>query len=172
MSKQRKQEPEPTIVLRLWTYAEAVKALPYLRAIVRSLRDHWLELQQARQQIRRMDARPGRRDRQALLVRTEAGREVELAEERYEETLRELMALDVICHDPAKGLALIPFHQGEELAWFVFDLFAPRGLEAWRFHADPLEMRRPLGEQLDTALVDAIFSSRSFDVSVFGAEQP
>ena len=39
---------------------------------------------------------------------------------------------------------MIPFGKGDELAWYVFDLFSKQGLEAWRFHGDPLEMRRPL----------------------------
>jgi hypothetical protein len=164
MRKQRNQEPEFTITLRLWTYAEAVKALPYLRAIVRSLREHWLEMQQARRQVRRMDARLGRPDRQALILRQEAGREAERAEEKLEGTLRELLALSVMCLDPAKGLAFIPFRQGDDLAWFVYDLFAPRELEAWRFHTDPLETRRPLLEPLDPGLVDGVFTSPSLDV--------
>ncbi len=83
MRKQDRQEAETTIGPRLWTYAEAIRALPYLRAIARSLREHWLEMQQARQQIRRMNARPGRPNRQTLLLRKEAIREAELAKERF-----------------------------------------------------------------------------------------
>jgi hypothetical protein len=56
-----------------------------------------------------------------------------MAEGHFNEALRELEALDVYCLDPAKGLALIPFRQGDDLAWFVFDLFAPQGLDGWRF---------------------------------------
>jgi hypothetical protein len=142
----------------MWTYAEAVAALPYLRSIVRSLREHRLERQQARLRVQRIDARPGRPSRQLLLLRAEAGQEADRADERFDEALNELLALNVSCLDPANGLALIPFRQGDELAWFVFDLFAPRGLDAWRFHADPLSMRRQLGEPLDTDLVDQVFS--------------
>jgi hypothetical protein len=159
MRKPRRREREPIITLRLWTHAEAVTALPYLRSIARSLREHWLAAQRARLQARRIDVRAGRPDRRTLLLRAEAGREAELAEERFEESLNELMALDVYCLDPAQGLAMIPFRHGDELAWFVFDLFAPQGLEAWRFHADPLETRRPLVEDLDPVLVDEVFAS-------------
>jgi Uncharacterized conserved protein (DUF2203) len=172
MKKQHGSQAEPIITLRMWTYAEAVKALPYLRALVRSLREHWLHLQQVRLQVRRLDARPGRPDRQALILRAEAAREEEVAEARFNEARRELEALDVSCLDPAGGLALIPFRQGDALAWFVFDLFAPRGLEAWRYHTDSLETRRPLVESLDRRLVDAVFSSRSLDVPMPGAGRP
>jgi hypothetical protein len=156
MRRQRHREAEAAINLRLWTYAEAVKARPYLRSIVRSLREHWLESQRVRLQVRRLDARP---DRQALILRAEAAREAERATDHFNEALRELEALDISCFDPAKGLALIPFRLGDDLAWFVFDLFVPQGLDAWRFHADPLETRRPLGEELDLGLVDHVFSS-------------
>ena len=30
------------------------------------------------------------------------------------------------------------------LAWFVFDLYEPTGICAWRFHTDPAATRRPL----------------------------
>jgi hypothetical protein len=48
----------------------------------------------------------------------------ELAEGHFNEALREPEALDVYCLDPTKGLAQIPFRQGDDLAWFVFDLCA------------------------------------------------
>ncbi len=93
MRKQSKQDMEATIDLRPWKYTEAVKALPYLRSIVRSLREHWLEAQRGRLQLRRLDARPGRPDRQALILRAEASRNAELAQIHFNEALRELQAL-------------------------------------------------------------------------------
>jgi hypothetical protein len=158
MREQRYKETQGRVTVRLWTYAEAVKALPYLRSIVQSVRENWLELQRVRLQIRRMDARPGRPDRRALILRAEAAREAERAEEKLEETLNELLALSISCLNAAKGLALIPFRQGDDLAWYVFDLFAPQGLDAWRFHSDPLPTRRPLVESVDARLADRVFS--------------
>jgi hypothetical protein len=168
MRKHPNPEVESAITLRLWTYAEAVKALPYLRALVRSLRERWLHLQGVRREVAHLEARPGRPDRQALILRADAAREAELAGDSFHETLGELKALDVHSLDPARGLALIPFRWGDQLAWFAFDLFAPQGLDAWRFHTDALETRRPLPESLDPALVDAIFSAGAPDVAVPG----
>jgi hypothetical protein len=128
----------------LWTYEAALSAVPYLRAVVRSLREHWLQLQSVRRQIQRVDSRPGRPDRQTLIRGTEAVKELDQANMNLEETFDELKAIDVYCLEPAQGLALIPFRKGDELAWYVFDLFAPQGLEAWRLHSDPPETRRPL----------------------------
>jgi hypothetical protein len=128
----------------MWTYEAALRAIPYLRAVVRSLREYWLHLQSARRQIERLDARPSRPDRQTLIRRAAAVQELDQADMKLDETFDELTAIYVYCLDPAQGLALIPFGKGDELAWYVFDLFSPQGLEAWRFHGDPLEMRRPL----------------------------
>jgi hypothetical protein len=172
MREQPYLEAGETINLRLWTRAEAVKALPYVRSIVRSLREHWLEWQRAWLQVRRLNARPGRPDGTALIVRAEAAWEAELAADHFSAALRELEALDVYSLDPAKGLALIPFRQANDLAWFVFDLFAPQGLDAWRFHADPPATRRPLVGQLAPDLVDHVFSSRSLDVTMSRTEGP
>jgi hypothetical protein len=152
MRKQTDQRPEPSVALRLWTYEAALIAVPYLRAVVRSLREHWLHLQSARRQIEQLDSRPGRPDRQTLIRRSAAVQEFDQADTQLEETFDELKAIAVYCHEPAQGLALIPFGKGDELAWYVFDLFSPQGLEAWRFHRDPLEMRRPLEQNAGSEL--------------------
>ena len=152
MRKQSDQQPEPSTTQRLWTYEAALRAVPYLRAVVRSLREQWLHVRSVRRQIRRLDARPGRPDRQTLIRRAVAVQELDQADTQLEETFDELKAIDVFCLDPAEGLALIPFGEGEELAWYVFDLFAPQGLEAWRFHGDPLETRRPLEQNAGSEL--------------------
>jgi hypothetical protein len=152
MRKQRDQQPESSAALHVWTYEAALKSVPYLRAVVRSLREHWLHIQSVRRQIERLDSRPGRPDRQTLILRAMAARELDQADIELEETSDELKELDVHCLDPARGLALIPFGKGDDLAWYVFDLFAPRGLEAWLFDRDPLEMRRPLQENADSML--------------------
>ena len=144
MKKQSDQRPEPSAAQRLWTYEAALSAVPYLRAVVRSLREHWLHVQSVRRQIERLDSHPGRPDRQTLIRRAVAVQELDHAGTQLEETFEELKAIDVYCLDPAQGLALIPFGKGDEPAWYVFDLFAPQGLEAWRFHGDPPETRRPL----------------------------
>ena len=152
MRKQSDQQREPSAALRLWTYEAALSAVPYLCAVVRSLREHWLHAQSARQQIERLDSRPGRPDRQTLIRRAAAVQELDQADMKLDETFDELTAIDVYCLDPAQGLALIPFGKGDELAWYVFDLFSPPGLEAWRFPGDPLETRRPLEQNAGSEL--------------------
>ncbi|MCI0684214.1 MAG: DUF2203 family protein [Gemmataceae bacterium] len=129
--------------IRLWTYADAVKALPYLRSLTNSLREHWLELQSRQLAAKRLhDVRkPTRRDMIAL---EETLSDVRQSEDKFESALEEMMRQDVFLLDPVQGLALVPFQSGDELAWYVLDVFAEDPLTTWRFHKDPLETRRPV----------------------------
>jgi hypothetical protein len=162
MRNERDPEAESTLTLsNMWTYRRATKSLPYLRAVARSVREHWLHLARARLQVRRLAARRGRLDRHGLILRAEADREAALAEGQFNQGLRELEEIDVYCLDPATGLALIPFRHGDDLAWFIFDLFDARGLVGWRFHADPLETLRKLRlADIDPGPADRESSSR------------
>lgn len=146
MKKHRKEEQQELIQLRLWTYEEAKKAVRYLRSLVGSLRDSWLEARQAHLQVEKVASRTGRPDRAALIEVQEKNREVDVAGAKLEEVAAEMLALSAYCVDPTAGIAVIPFLRGESLAWFVFDLFDEAGLVAWRLSSDPLEARRPLAE--------------------------
>jgi len=145
----KKKRTRPLRVISLWSFAQANKVLPYLRSVTSSLREHWLEAMSKKHQQERLAARPGRPDRAYLLANEMASKDQSLAEERFVEALQELVEIDVYLLDPVQGVALIPFTKDDELAWFVFDLFEEGGeLKTWRFHKDPLEMRRPIGEAL------------------------
>ncbi len=127
MKKQRDQEPEAVVSLRMWTYPDALKAVPYIRSLAQSLRDGWLELRQAQETVERTKARPGRPNRDTLILLEESQRDIERAEAKLEEIVGDMMALSAYCVDPGAGLAVIPFLRGQELAWFVFDLFDSAG---------------------------------------------
>lgn len=140
--------------IRLWTYADAAKALPYLRSLTNSLREHWLELQSRQLDARRLHdlRKPTRRE---MISLEEIQNDARHAEDKFESALEELMRQDIFLLDPVQGLALIPFQEGEELAWYVFDLFAEDALTSWRFHKDPLETRRPVSKKEPPAAVAA-----------------
>lgn len=146
MKKQRKPKGITLVSLRLWTYAGALKLVPYLRSLVGSLREGWLEFRQAQEQVRRIESRPGRPDRDSLIRLEEARREVAQADARIGTTLREMHALSIYSLDPAGGYAFVPFVRGEDLSWFIFDLFDSQGLVGWRMHNDPPSTQRPLTE--------------------------
>ena len=151
MKRKRKQKRRQLRMISLWNYPLAHKALPYLRSVTRSLRNHWLEAQNKRLEVNRLSHRPGRLDRDAILAGELAAEEKTQAEDCFADALNELMGIDVYLLDPVRGVAFIPFQKDEELAWFVFDLFDSADLKSWRFHQDPLEMRRPIAEALGDA---------------------
>src|SRR5690348_14037217 len=109
-------------ILKVWSYQQIKGAIPYIASIVRSLREHWLEMQRHQQILTRLESQPGRSSRHDIIAQDEARRDVEQATNRFEEALQELQTLDVYCLDPNRGEALIPFVHGEQLAWYVFDL--------------------------------------------------
>lgn len=132
----------------LWTYERAQAALPYLASVVRSLREHYLESAAQRRRAALLAGRPGRPNRETLIALEEHNRAAAAADGRFQDTLAELESLDIFCLDPNRGQALVPFLHGEELAWYVFDLFEQEPFRFWRYHTDPLDARRPTAELL------------------------
>jgi hypothetical protein len=149
MSRYPNKSKKERHLIRTWTYARAQAALPYVRSVMQSLRDHRLQAQTLDLQARRLADRPGRPDRAGLIAREETLRAAHAEEQRFDDALLELGKLDVYCIDPINGVALIPFVHQEQLAWFVFDLFSETMLDSWRYHEDPLETRRPIAEVAD-----------------------
>ena len=143
-------------MIKLWTYPQAHKALPYLRSVIQSLRELWLESQSKRLTAERLTRRPGRPDRSMILKNERAAQEKTEAEDRFNDALNELMSIDVYLLDPVGGVAFVPFKKEEELAWFVFDLFDKEDLKTWRFHQDPLEMRRPIDQILGDPTINPV----------------
>ena len=144
MKRKHKGTRERRQTIPVWTYEQARGALPYLSSIMRSLREHRIEALQQDRFARKLARQPGRPDRHRIIADQEAKDEAERAAGRFKGTLEELHSLGVYCLDPVRGEAAIPFVQEEQLAWFLFDLFEPDPLRFWRFHSDPLDMRRPV----------------------------
>jgi hypothetical protein len=137
--------------LRLWTYDEAARAVPYLRSVIGSLREHWLDAQSKRRAHELQTSRPGRADRERLLKEEDLRHAQQGAETHFNDALDELMHIDVYLLDPARGVALIPFRKEDDLAWYVYDQFDVHGLSGWRYHNDPLEECRPLAQEARSA---------------------
>jgi hypothetical protein len=130
--------------LRLWTFEDAQAAVPYLASVIRSMREHYLELLALRRQLLAVADRPGRPDRKALIAEQEIRRDLNRVEQEYQCALDDLEALDVQPLDPSQGTALVPFVHDEQLAWYIFDLFDNQPIRSWRYQSDPDETRRKL----------------------------
>jgi len=135
--------------VRVWSYDEAKKAVPYISAIMRSVREDALEAQSHKRTHQRLSDKPGRADRTTLVAQTDELWHANEAQGRFDDDLAELHALDVFCIDPVAGEAVIPFVHAKKLAWYVFDLFDDEDhLRQWRYHDDPLDTRRPIADAL------------------------
>jgi len=145
----RRAKSKKRITVNVWTFDEAKRAIPYIANVVGSLREHHLEARSQRRHAERIHNRPGRPDRAALVAEADANRLASQAEIRFDETMAELNALHIYTLDPARGEAFVPFIHADKLAWFIFDMFDEEDhLRQWRYHDDPLEMRRPISEAL------------------------
>jgi hypothetical protein len=131
-------------ITRLWTFEEAQAAVPYLSSVARSLREHHLEILAKRREVQMFTERHGQPDRKALIEEQEARRDLEKAEQDYQDALEELSELNVQPLDPGEGMALVPFVQDNQLAWYVFDPFDSQPIRSWRYHGDPDQTRRAL----------------------------
>jgi hypothetical protein len=145
--KPKKSRRKPQVI-RVWTYPQAKSALPYITSVMHSLREHWLDAQRQEVHIKQLARQPGRLDRAALVANETAQDESQRAKNRFNEAYEELQNIEVFCIDPNQGVGVIPFVHDEKLAWLIYDMFAPDDLHHWRYHDDPLEMRRPIAEAL------------------------
>jgi hypothetical protein len=145
MKPRRKRAKARARTFRVWTQPQAEAAVPFITSVMQSVREHFIQRQARQLHLERLESKPGRPNRGALLALETARHDAAHAEEQFADALNELWRLNIYCLDPAQGLALIPFaHPDEQLAWFVFELFEKEKLRFWRFHGDPLETRRPL----------------------------
>jgi hypothetical protein len=152
--KRRHERSERMRAVRLWDWSDATKAVPYLRSVIASLREHWLEVLNADHRLRALDKKKGPARRERLLEVKASQDERERAHVKFDDALEELNSVDVYLLDPVQGLALIPFRKEDDLAWYVFDCFADDGLIGWRYEHDPIVACRPL-KMLERAAVSS-----------------
>lgn len=145
MKRRQRGAKRRSRTLQTWTIQQAEAATPYIRSILLSLREHYLDMQSRRSEVKRLAARPGRPDRTALIAQQHAAEEADRAADRATQAAEELADLDAFCLDPTAGQALLPFVHDEQLGWYLFDVFdEAKPLRYWRFDSDPAETRRPL----------------------------
>jgi len=144
MKPRRERSKKRMRVMTLWNWSDVLKAVPYLHSIVGSLREHWLDVLNVKNKIAKAAAQPGLPKRQQLIEEKVHNDDHHAAQTKFEDALDELNQIDVFLLDPVRGLAMIPFRKEDDLAWYVFDHFATRGVIGWRLHNDPIEKCRPL----------------------------
>jgi hypothetical protein len=153
MRRDRKTAKRNRHELQVWTFDKARSAIPYILSVVRSLREHAIEIQARQQEVKRLDELPGRPDRTRIIANQEAQRDLHRAEHHFEDAAADLEQMDIFCLDPVRGQALVPFIDDEQLAWYIFDLFDNKHFRFWRYQSDPEETRRPITAQQGATIV-------------------
>ena len=109
--KSRRDSSKRLRVLHLWTLPEVRKAIPYLRSVVGSLREHWLEVLNAQRRGDLAAKNPTSEKRTGLLATARLQEECQNAQRRFDDALEELNKLDVFLLDAVQGMALLPFRK-------------------------------------------------------------
>jgi hypothetical protein len=133
--KRNRQSSKNQQTIQVWTLEQARSLVPYLTSIIDSMREARLE---------KLEARHGRPNRDQILALADEKAKVQETEDRYKKAQEELQQLDVYCINAVQGLALIPFVNEDQLAWFIFDRFDADPLRFWRFHLDPVDVKHPI----------------------------
>ena len=142
--KPRKKKSKHMRALRLWSWDEVIKAAPYLRSVIGSVREHWLEVLAAQRRLDQSTQQKSPLKREQIIEHEARSDERQQAQEKFDDALEELNGVEVFLLDPVQGLTLIPFRKGDDLAWYFFDHFSSDGVIGWRYHHDPIEECRPL----------------------------
>jgi len=147
MINQPMKPGQPTEDFPVWTYEQAEQAIPYIQSVLSSIRERFLEVQSKRRYASVLKKKPGRPDRQSIIQYEDAKRDADRVQLLVADAAQELADLNIHCVDPINGVAMIPFVRNDQLAWMVFELFEPNKITKWRYHHDPLDVRRPMDEK-------------------------
>ncbi len=137
--KKRKQQ-----LIQVWSYDQAIKALPYLLEVIRSLRENYLAMQFANHRLSKIGQRLGRPDRSVFIAKQEAQLDSETSSSKYNQDVAELESMGMFVASPANGVVAIPFIEEEQLAWFILELYHEDHVVGWRYQSDPLDTRRAI----------------------------
>jgi len=81
--------------------------------------------------------------RRQIIEKEKRQHERQRAQDQFDDALEELIGVDVFLTDPVRGLAVVPFRKGDDVAWYVYDQFAKRGLVGWRMPTTPMTAVAP-----------------------------
>jgi len=88
--KPKPSDREPPTPARVWTLSEARVATPYIASIVRSIREHALEVRAQRRLVKRLAGKPGLPTRNDLIACQDAEQAARQADEHLRDAMEEL----------------------------------------------------------------------------------
>ncbi len=145
--KQPQHIPSRDLIrLHPWTLARARSASGYLRQVLGSLREAWLDHAAAAHRIKKLDQRHGKANTKLLLELEEQKSNLQSHYQRIVEAVTEMAAIGAVPGPMHQGIGFLPVVNNQRLAWLIVDLFDEATLAGWRWHGEPEDIKRPISE--------------------------
>lgn len=134
------------IRLHPWTLERARSAGAYLRQVLGSLREAYLDHAAAAHRLNKLEHRHGKADTKLLLDIEAQKTNLEAHHKRIVEAVTEMAAIGAVPGPMFQGIAFLPVVNNKRLAWLIVDLFDDATLAGWRWHGEPESVKRPISE--------------------------
>lgn len=146
MRHSKKSPTRGMVQLNPWTLLRARSATPYLRQVVASLREAYLEHRASAQRVEKLEHRHGRQTTTLLVDIDDSKKLRHDSHERIVEAVSELATLGAVPGPMHQGIAFLPVVNNKRLAWLIVDIFDDATLSGWRWHGEPESIKRPISE--------------------------
>lgn len=146
MKRPEKHTSRDMIRLHPWTLERARSAGGYLRQVLGSLREAYLDHAAAAHRLNKLEHRPGKVDTKTLLDIEAQKSNLETHHNRIVEAVTEMAAMGAVPGPMYQGIAFLPVVNNKRLAWLIVDLFDDATLVGWRWHGEPESVKRPISD--------------------------
>ncbi len=146
MKRPGKNTSREMIRLNPWTLERARLAGRYLRQVLGSLREAYLDHAAAAHRLNKLEHRHGKADTKILLDMEAQKTSLESNHNRIVEAVSEMAAIGAVPGPMHKGIAFLPVVNNKRLAWLIVDLFDESTLAGWRWHGEPESVKHPISE--------------------------
>ena len=146
MKRPIKNASRDMIRLNPWTLERARSAGRYLRQVLGSLREAYLDHAAAAHRLNKLEHRHGKADTKILLDMDAQKTSLETHHNRIVEAVTEMAAIGAVPGPMHQGIAFLPVVNNKRLAWLIVDLFDDATLAGWRWHGEPESVKHPISE--------------------------
>jgi len=146
MKRPIKNASHDMIRLNPWTLERARSASAYLRQVLGSLREAYLDHAAAAHRLNKLEHRHGKADTKFLMEMDTQRNNLETHHNRIVEAVTEMAAIGAVPGPMHQGIAFLPVVNSKRLAWLIVDLFDEATLAGWRWHGESESVKRPISE--------------------------
>jgi len=134
------------VQLNPWTLSRARSATIYLKQVLTSLREAYLDHRSASHRLEKLEHKHGRPNTATLVAIEDSKRSCGETHDRIVEAVTELASMGAVPGPMHQGIAFLPVVNNHRLAWLIVDIFDDSVLSGWRWHGEPEGIKRPISE--------------------------